>query len=1018
MKITNWLNSVRNSSQSTRSRRNGRPPQNAAAQVLEDRQLLSATNGGFTSDEELFASVAADFARQFNAFSQQASAISNEAASLPIIGTEIRSGLEPLLEEAFQLDVPETQIREYFESRGLTVEHVATVSDINSGANTDLLVLRYDRTIEGDEFTFNADATFGDTDGIHLGIAGGVAVQSSVALTGTFGIDHNGDIFVVEGASAVVTVTADTTGADGTLHGDAIIPGLATVTATASAIDGEHIVDAGISILLSDFDDVPNERLHLHNGSINDALNHDEAISIHGMVLVDTSLTLDSPLDHLPDAVGDALEQVGLPSSLEWSADMSIDLATGEFDYEIDDSSLDDIDEVFQNSDSLQDALFDLALDKFAEHNPIPKSAQEFLGTPIPLIEQNVLDLIDVPKAAQYIIAPAAFRDQQVSISEADDVLKFNLDFLEPSNLANFLSGESYEILSVDIEQKFEKELGAITVLPETLLFSYLGMVNATLELQVSPGFFIAVDTILGLDSDGFYIEGETATNDVDPHFAFGGSVTMTGIAEADLLYLVDFARVTVDIGLTGFGDVTLVSPNGSDAKLRPSDITSKNMAVGLGVDLDLGLKGEVGFVEFDQFDADVERDTTIEVYRSKEGTRLSDIEKRLVEFKDELETEGQKTLFAAAAVTGNPLLVATSAYVLYQGNSSIAKTARAMVGHGIDVVDTAIALRNELGASLTTVAKTMHREMGAGLGTIAKTLTREFGVPVSRSVSILHNELNATFKELLPVLRRTLKIGVDDAARILRDLGASPKDIAILLTNDGIGIKRLTHTLKYSLTLGHKDLADTLYRGVTKDLSKIAGAMRHRGVSVTKIADAFNNKLKVSPRSTAKALYHGATKSLRTIAGAMSKARIPVAKIADAFDDGLRVHHRLLADALYNGGVTKNLKTIAKYMRAEGISVRNIADAFDDKLKINYRDIGYAIGKAGFKTSPREIAKVLKLEGATAKEVSSSLKKLKVSSSKIQDALKNGAKFASSQIKGALKSVGIKLPRISSRWW
>ena len=670
-----------------------------------------------------------------NEVANQVTHLADQAAQLPLIGDRIADSLYDILESTLEVDVPEEGIRDYFESRGFQVEKIASAEDLLTGNLHDLLVLSYKHIVTAAPFTINADGTLGDPDGLHLALSGGLTVQPSLAVDFTFGVDVDGGVFIQEGSAGELTLIVDTVGPSGLLQANVTIPRLTTVVGTAGVPTGKHIIDSGFSLLVSDFDNIPNERLYLFDEqgtTLVEVLSYEDATDFHGTVDLQATLELNNPLNQLPDFVRSYLNNLtGLPENLVFTADVHFDVETGGLQYNVNRNSLKSFVDEFQNSSSIEDALFNLMLDKYAENNPIPESAQLFLGTEIPLLEKNVMDLLDVPRPVQYVLAPAAFRGQsQPDASEADG-FKINFDLFSKGSLENLLNGNTYNILSVDIDQHFEKEFGSITVLPETLLFSYLGIVNATLELVVEPGFFIDVAMTMGIDSEDFYVVGDTpGSADSEPNLALRGSLVARGIAEADLLYLIDFARITVGLGLEGFGGLTFVSPNGNDPKMRLNDINSENIDVTLGVNALVDITGEVGLVDTD-FKAEVKAEETIPIYRSEPGTSIADLQRKLDDFKDDLETEGRTAIYLGAA-TGEPTFVYAAAYLIYRDNQNLIQTARELVvEHGVDLIVAVRTLYTRMSASESDVINILRDQASRAVSQL------------DRVVSLLVNDLD-----------------------------------------------------------------------------------------------------------------------------------------------------------------------------------------------------------------------------------------------------------------------------------
>jgi hypothetical protein len=503
-------------------------------------------------------------------------------------------------------------------------------------------------------------------------------------------------------------------------------------------------------------------------------------------------------VQQLPAVIRGALNGL-LPDSITWTAGVSYDLVTDTLDYHINNNSLKDIVTAFQEADGVEDALKNYMLDRIAENNPLPASTQEFLGTKIPLLDQNVMDLLDIPKAAQYVLAPLAFRSQPAGI-ETDESLAFRLDLFRvengvPINIRRMLSGETFDIVSLDIQQKFQKELAKITVLPETVVASYFGIVNATVQVNLNPGLFLEVAMVTGVDSLGYYIEGakhDATAKDMQPNLKLGGVIEAEIIAEADLLFVVDFARITGTVGLRAFGDMTLVSPHTHTQKVRYSEINPDTIAVGLGVDLTLQVHGELGLVNHDKWDADVflygdspDDRRLIELYRSNKVT-LGDIQDQLAEYKERLQSQGKQTILAAAAVIPDPHLLAAAIAIIYQ-DSGMGEVVRKLVVDYRMRVDQAAKALFQMRAESARIAEQLRK------ATVRISTTTIGGVSSSReAVDTLAGQLSSGADKLGDAVRR---IG-DIASHLWDHCGSKLSEFAKALQALGADMDQLVSEL------------------------------------------------------------------------------------------------------------------------------------------------------------------------------------------------------------------------------
>ena len=686
------------------------------------------------------------------------------SSKIPVIGAKIEADLTNRLESLLDVDVPEDGVRDYLENRGFRIDSTIGFRDLIDGNLTDLFVVTWHRHEVGSTITQTGSGSFGKSDnsGIGFDLQGTFTVQPEYAITVTFGLDAVGGIFIQEGSAVELTLTADAA-----LTGSANIPNLVKVSVTAQALAGQHLIDVSAMASVTDGDAVAGERFYLTN--LPDSV---FAVTFDASMQVDATMSVDSPVKQLPQFIQGTLNGL-LPDSISWTAGVSYDVVTGDLDYHIEKNSLTDIVTAFQGADGVEDALKNYMLDRIAENNPIPESTQQFLGTKIPLLDQNVMDLLDIPKAMQYVIAPLAFRGQATP-SVPGDTLDFRFDLLSADNINRMLSGQTYDIVSLDIDQRFEKDMAKITVIPETVVASYLGIVNATVEVNLTPGFFFDIDMLTGVDSMGFFIEGvheDASAKDIEPNFKLGGKLEARVIVEGDILLLVDFLRVTGTIGIEAFGDMTFVSPHPDTLKVRVGDINPDQIVVGLGVDLTLQMQGEVGLVEYDQWDKDVflygnsDADhRVIPLYRSNKVS-LADIQDQIAEYKERLQSQGKQVIFAAAAATHDPHFVAAAIAIIYNDsgmngtvrklvvdfNMRVDQVAEALSKAGKQISEIAAPLWSHCNNDLNKFAGAL-KSAGAGFGEIATQVWSRAGDNSKKFAEAL-NSVSSTFGEFATTL-------------------------------------------------------------------------------------------------------------------------------------------------------------------------------------------------------------------------------------------------------------------------
>ena len=785
--------------------------------------------------------------------SDRTDVLTERLGDIPVIGDEIENDVTHRLQSLLDVDVPEDGVRDYLEDRGFQISSTIGFQDLIEGNLVDLFVVTWHRHEVGSTISRTGTGTFGKGD-VQFDLGGNFTVQPEYDITVTFGVDAVGGFFIQEGSAVEMTVSAD-----GKLDGSAKIPNLLNVSVSASAPVGQHVVDASLLATVNDGDAQSGERLYAAN------LNSDAfAVVFDSSIQVDAKMSVDSPVQQLPTWIQSSLNGL-LPDSISWTAGVSYDFVTGDFQYKINETSLTDVVEAFQGADGVEDALKNYMLDRIAENNPIPESTQQFLGTKIPLLEQNVMDLLDIPKAMQYVIAPLAFRGQATP-SVPGDTLDIRFDLFNAANIGRMLSGQTYDIVSLDIDQRFDKDMAKITVIPETVVASYFGIVNATVEVNLTPGFFFDINMLTGIDSQGFYIQGvhkDASAKDIEPNFKLGGKLEARIIAEGDVFLLVDLLRVTGTIGIEAYGDMTFVSPHTDSLKVRVGDINPEQIVVGLGVDLTLQMQGEVGLVEYDQWDKDVwlytengaPKARQIPLYRSNKVS-LADIQDQIAEYKERLQSQGKQVIFAAAAATHDPHFVAAAISIIYN-DSGMDEVVRKLVVDFNMRVDQAAGALAKAGKKMSEIVGPIwshcNRDLNKFAGAI-RAFTADTGEIVDQVWIKCRDQLNGDLSKFAQALN-TARVGFDRIAnevwnkaknnlnrlaQALKDAGAGPDEIV-----KQVWIKcrdRLSRDLSQfaqaldTAKVGFDRIANEVWNQADNNLNRLAKALKDAGASTDEI--------------------------------------------------------------------------------------------------------------------------------------------------------------------------------------
>jgi ElaB/YqjD/DUF883 family membrane-anchored ribosome-binding protein len=955
-------------------------------QSLEDRRVMAASFGlesaraegesavsslstnlpqlqavSFTNDEELLAALVDEALGQLGHISSAISDNLEPLGNVPAVGDELLAAIRPLVRGSLEWDAAQLQAandtRAFLASRGIQINAVASAQDLFAGTHGDLIVLTLDRTenvlVQGSStLTVQGAGELGPSDGIHLNFEGELTVQPTVHYQMTFGIDSDGRFFISEGAALQVALTAD-----GELEGIASIPSLTDVTVTATSDQEYHLFQAAVDFLVSDFDAVPNERFFLDNASdvaLSDLLMNEQAFDFTSSFDADVAFSLDNPLSHLPSFLANPLAGL-FPSQLTWIADVSMDGDLGDLEVEIRETSISQIASLLASHDSLQDALFQYMIDQVAAHNPLPDSVQQLLATDIPILNQNLLDLLDVPASAQFLIAPEAFRGKPLAEVASDDDgnrLEFGFELFKPENLLRLLSGQSYEILSIDLEQRFQSDGTPITVMPETVLFSYLGIANVTMEVNLLPSIFFEFDLGMGLDSEGFYIEGATAGGaGADPNITFGGGIAGQIVGEGDLFFVLDLVRVTAEIGIEAFGGFTFITDSASDEKIR--NLTPDNILVTAGIDLNVGLKGEVGLLNFG-IQRSVERSIERPLYRYSAGT-LGDIQDQLDAFKQQFRREGKLAVYAAAPL--DPHITAVAAVLLYEDLGSVAGTAKALI--------------QDLRVNLVTAVKSLRTELNVGIRDLAKILKNEIGTPIVDIGKLLVRELNVGIAETVRILKQEVSASTNDIARLLKELGSSVQEIGRMLFEQANATLQEAAAALGNLTRNAQDIAAALNAKAGATLTQIADVM-YRNIPWTSvndvasglgavsrdanaIASAISSKVTSNLNSIAQAMWSISWTSHRDIAVGLGSVSRNASAIASAISSQVTSNLNSIAKAMWSISWTSH-RDIAVGLGSVSRNASAIASAISSQVTSNLNSIAKAMWSISW-TSSRDIA-------------------------------------------------------------
>jgi|GEM_PF-3053758 len=976
---------------------------------------------------------------------EKARQLADRVSDIPVVGERIESDLTRKVNSMLNLTLPQGSVRDYLANRGFQIKSTVGLSQLLAGNMSDVLVVTWQRQELGSPITGTATGSFGKTDGNGIGFefGGTFTAQPQYDIKMTFGVDVKGGFFLQEGSAVGMKITAGTASE---FKGQAKIPKLTNVT--VSIPKGQQIINASLSTTVLDGDSRRDERLYLADLSGNSFVTVADA----GLKL-DAKMSMNSPVQQLPTFIRSTLNGL-LPDSISWTAGVSYDVATKNLSYSINKTSLTEIVAAFQEADGVEDALKNYMLNRIAENNPIPESTQQFLGTKIPLLEQNVMDLLDIPKAMQYVIAPLAFKGKAAP-SVPGDTLDFRFDLFNPASIGRMLSGETYDIVSLEIDQRFEKDLAKITVIPETVVASYFGIVNATVAVNLTPGFFFDINMLTGIDSMGFYIEGAkkgAAAKDIEPNFKLGGKLEASVVAEGDILFLVDFLRITGTVGIEAYGDMTFVSPYTDTLKLRVSDIKPDQIAVGLGVDLTLQVQGELGLVKFDQWDKDVwlytengaPKARAIPLYRSNKVS-LGDIQDQLAEYKERLQSQGKQVIFAAAAATHDPHFVAAAIAIIYN-DSGMAETVKKLVVDFNMRVDQAAAALSKAGKQVSEIAAPLWshcsndlnkfagalKSAGAKFGEIATQVWDRAGGDLNK----LGSALKAAGGQVGEIATELWNRAGNDLSKFAAGLKSASASIAEIATQvwsrAGGSLNRLASALN-AAGASAGEVADEIWKRSGSDLNKLAGALKSVGAGLREISTQVWKRAGADLNKLAGALV-SVGDSARGVAQALGRVSSDMSGIAQALNSRVTGNLSSVADAMWSISDTK-IRDVAKGLGALTRDATAIAAALSSKVTTNLSSIADAMYRGIQWTTYRSVATGLGSLTRNAASIAGALSgTLGASYSAIADAMYNGIGWtryrdvaaglgsltrSASSIAGTLKNtLGASFGTISDAMW
>ncbi|MBX9258207.1 hypothetical protein H1Q63_30515, partial [Desmonostoc muscorum CCALA 125] len=757
------------------------------------------------------------------ALANQSTKIAKITQNLPVIGDELSTAIASTIKKGLGFNAPDKETKAYLKSLGITVEKLITPEQFFSGnfLTNDLLLLRYSRSVNDTLQLLNASGK------LDLGLAdftlnGNLQAKPNLALDVRFGLDLVNGPFMLEGAviDAQLPIT-------GNFNGSANIGKLLQSNVNIS----NATFNPKAKLTFSDFDNVANERFYLlgsNQFSLDTVLGKKDAIALTGNLDLLASLTISNPLENLDIPLINKI----IPNNFNftWNAAVQYDIATGTGKYEVkNDAKLGAILGLFQGN---QQGIIDLFLGDLIKSNPIPKDVRNILNLKIPLLDQNLLDIIGVPKAAQILINPEQFKGKSVKEINRDGI-SLNLDFLSANSIINLLGGNDANLVSLDIQQSFTPVNKTIPAFPVTPVFSFFGILNVTANADIKVKASLKIDTALGIDTQGFYVveSGKKATSSSrtvgDTLFSLNPelSAILTGTLLVTALPIIDVSGKVSLIGEVGIRlDDSPFNPKPDlDPKVRFSEVINPdNLHLKFGLDLGFGLTSTL--VPVGNFgiplikDGEVEK--IVELYNREAGS-LTDIKKDVTTFFDKTKKEGALYLYALGLITGDPILItAANALaardVVLAADKAFNALADGFKENGADILDAAHyfgELAKEYGLNLAQTAKFLYEKFSDGVADVANALYKE----VTHNIGDIAKGLYKGVTQDLGSIAEGLYNGVT------KNIGSVAKGLYDGVTTN---LGSIARGLYNGVTTNLDSIAKGLYEGVTQDLNKIAKAI------------------------------------------------------------------------------------------------------------------------------------------------------------------------------------------------
>ncbi|MCA9137526.1 MAG: hypothetical protein KDB00_12230 [Planctomycetales bacterium] len=517
--------------------------------------------------------------------------IANEAAkAIPFLSDEVSERFSQVIGGSLGYDNSLGSDADYLRDRGFSITTANAMDFVNGslGTNGDLIRIAYNKqfTPTWSAIPVGGEETIGPA---NLNLQGTVNLQPQIDIGLVIGFDLQNGPYLAEGAkwSATLSQTID-------LAGNVDFEGLVGVSVNAATLTFPTL---HATFAFDDGDQIHNEKFYLGNLSVAPFVRPEQELYDVGTeVKFDFALAVDAA--NLP-GVGNWLSG----QTFQFGATGTYDLALQTGTVEVDQTTLDGL---IQPLTDIRDLVLGDFVGKLEEYNPLTKELRDFLTDPIELFQsKSLLEMLGLG-SVEFLIDPSAFENNPNPVSNSgdqatNDHVLLNYDLIQLPNIAALLMGRPANLFSLDIDKTFDELKTTFTVVPSTLIGSYFGVANTYFGVDVTLELGFGIDTIVGLDTRGFYVK-----DDPDPLVSVSGSISaVPTITGALVVEQASVAEITGQIGITATGGIDLQGATSTDQKIRASEIfpagpssgpNTDLLAFTLAFDLTWDLFGSVGF--------------------------------------------------------------------------------------------------------------------------------------------------------------------------------------------------------------------------------------------------------------------------------------------------------------------------------------------------------------------------------------------------------------------------------------